>query len=185
MGTGEITRFPHHNSLGGFTLIETMTTLAVASVLLTAAVPPMQDFVTRNRMSTEVNTFIASLYLARSEAVKRMQNVQICPANSDFTACVISEDWEDGWMVYADLDQNGDFDPDVDTILQQNPGLPDRFKITGNQQSFAYDATGKLLALTNGHYDFCDTGDVAQGRRVTVSPEGRVRVNQLTTADCS
>ena len=59
------------NQSKGFTLMETLVTLVIASILVTAAVPAMQDFIVRNRMTAEVNTFMASLTLARSEAVKR------------------------------------------------------------------------------------------------------------------
>lgn len=180
------TQIPRAVQQAGLTLTETMITLAVASILLTAAVPPMQDFITRNRMSTEVNTFIASLHLARSEAVKRMQNIKVCPANPDFTACSGSTDWEGGWMVFLDVNNDNSVTSGSDVVLQQSTSLPDRFKITGNQDSFAYNSVGQLYSPgTNGHYDFCDTGNVAQGRRVTVSREGRVMVTQLTTADCS
>lgn len=162
-----------------------MITLTIASILLTAAVPPMQDFITRNRMSTEVNTFIASLYLARSEAVKRMQNVKICPT-TNYTSCTGDTNWEPGWMVFLDVNNDDIVTPGADVVLQQNPALPSRFKIIGNQQSFAYDSTGKLFNPgTNGNYKFCDTDSVAQARKVTVSREGRVRVDQLTTSGCT
>jgi type IV fimbrial biogenesis protein FimT len=173
MGTGEITRFPRLYLQGGFTLVETMTTLAVASILLTAAVPPMQDFVIRNRMSAEVNTFVASLHLARSEAVKRMQNVSLCPVDDSGNCDASSEDWEQGWKVYYTDNATG-----TDVVLQQNPTLPNRFKIIGNQNTFAYSPTGQLFnSGSNGTYTFCDTGGVAQARDVVVSSEGRVRTS--------
>jgi type IV fimbrial biogenesis protein FimT len=169
----------------GLTLVETMATLAVAAILLTAAVPPMQDFITRNRMSAEVNTFVASTYLARSEAVKRLQNVFLCSSDSSLSGCSDSKDWESGWIVFVDNDNSGGFSTG-DTILQRNAPLPGRFKIQGNQTFFAYDATGKLVnPLTNGHNEFCDTGKVANTREVYWSNEGRVRVDQLSSTGCS
>ena len=69
MAFSEIPRFTQKHRHEGFTLLEVLTSLTVASILLTAAVPAMQDFIIRNRMSTEVNTFLASMYLARSESV--------------------------------------------------------------------------------------------------------------------
>ena len=181
MACNAIERVTQSRRPRGFTLIETLTSVAIASILLTAAVPAMQDFITRNRMSTEVNTFVASSYLARSEAVKRLQKVSLCPVDSTGACDPSSEDWEQGWKVYYTDPATGN-----DVTLQQNPALPSRFKIMGTQSSFAYDPTGQLYNPgTNGHYDFCDTGDVAQGRRVTVSQAGRIRVDQLTTIGCS
>ncbi len=95
MAFNVIPRFMQMHRHAGFTLLEVMTTLAISSILLTAAVPAMQDFIIRNRMSTEVNTFVASLYLARSEAVKRLQNVRLCPT-ANFSSCTGDTDWQGG-----------------------------------------------------------------------------------------
>lgn len=166
----------------GFTLMETLITLVIASILVTAAVPAMQDFIVRNRMTAEVNTFIASLNLARSEAVKRLQNVKVCPANSNFTACIDGTNWQGGWMVFIDKNDDGIVTSGSDVILQRNPALPSRFTISGTQSAFSYDPTGQLYnAGTNGSYTFCDTNNVAQGRIVKVSNVGRVRVIQTST----
>jgi type IV fimbrial biogenesis protein FimT len=179
MAFSEIPRFTQKHRHEGFTLLEVLTSLAVASILLTAAVPAMQDFIIRNRMSAEVNTFVASLYLARSEAVKRLRNVSLCPVKSG-GACDNSKEWEQGWKVYYTDPTTGS-----EIVLQQNPALPGRFKIIGNQSGFGYDPTGQLaVAGTAGSYIFCDTGDVAQARIVVVSGEGRVRT-QLNTTGCS
>lgn len=171
---------------GGLTLVETMITLAVASILLTAAVPPMQDFITRNRMSTEVNAFMAALYLARSEAVKRVQNVKICPANADFSACTGSTDWEGGWMVFVDAADDGVVISGIDTVLEQNPALPARFQIIGGiGRAAAIFRPDGQAAGSNNTFTFCDTGNVANTRKVILSNEGRIRVVQLTAAGCS
>jgi type IV fimbrial biogenesis protein FimT len=190
MGTGEIARFPRLSPQGGLTLVETLTTLAVASILLTAAIPPMQDFVIRTRMSVEVNNFIASTYLARSEAVKRLQNVVLCSSDSAQSSCSGSSDWESGWIVFVDLNNDGAVSAG-EPILQQNSTLPSHFRIIGNQALFSYNSTGKLnnnpiTGLTPaGHNKFCDTDDVANTRNVYLSNEGRVRVDQLSTLGCS
>jgi type IV fimbrial biogenesis protein FimT len=176
MGTSEITRFPRlYYSQGGFTLVETMTTLAVASILLTATVPPMQDFVIRNRMSTEVNTFLASLYLARSEAVKRLQDVSLCPTTTGIS-CDNSNNWDQGWMVYADVDNDNTYSSG-DVVIQQNPRLPDRFKNTGQTGPNANITFNSRGSSNSGSFSFTDTGGVADPRCLTVSSAGRSYVN--------
>jgi type IV fimbrial biogenesis protein FimT len=176
----------------GFTLMESLMAMAVASIVVTAAVPAMQDFIIRNRMTTEVNAFVASLHLARSEAVKRMQNVRLCPTTTDstgkITGCTGIQQWQVGWMVYADMD-NSDTFSSGDVILQQNPALPNRYQINGNQSRVIYDATGKTTSdsggVSNGTFLFCDSGGIAQGRKVVVSREGRVRVDHLASGACA
>lgn len=153
----------------GLTLVETMATLAVAAILLTAAVPPMQDFIIRNRMSTEVNTFIASLYLARSEAVKRIQDVSLCPT-TDGASCDSTTNWHEGWMVYADVDDDNTYSAG-DVIIQQNPKLPDRFTNIPHHVTFiTFNSRGSSNADS---FAFTDTKGVAQSRCVTLSSVGR------------
>ena len=170
---------------GGLTLVEILIILVVVSILLTVAVPPMQNFITRNRMSTEVNTFIASLYLARSEAVKRLHNVKICPT-IDYISCTGDAEWEPGWMVFLDVDDDGSVDAGTDVVLQQNPALPKRFRIIGDRgrPNAEFQPTGQAGG-SNNTFEFCDTGKVANSRKVYLSAKGRVRVEKLSTAGCS
>ena len=172
MAFSEIPRFTRNLRHKGFTLIEVLTSLAVASILLTAAVPAMQDFIIRNRMSTEVNTFMASVYLARSEAVKRLQDVSLCPTSTGI-ACDSSNNWDEGWIVYADLDNDNTYSSG-DVVIQQNPKLPARFTNTGNITFITFNPRGSSNA---GSFNFTDTGGIANPRCLTVSNAGRSYVS--------
>lgn len=154
----------------GLTLIEAMITLAVAAILLTLAVPSLQDFIIRNRMSTEVNNFIAALYVARSEAVKRLRDVSLCPTTTG-TSCAASTDWAQGWMVYADIDNSNDFSPG-DVVIQQNSKMP--FNNIGNITFVTFNSRGSSNA---GSFSFTDTNGVANPRCVTLSSTGRLYVS--------
>ncbi|MEJ2565681.1 MAG: GspH/FimT family pseudopilin [Gammaproteobacteria bacterium] len=179
MGFSENSRFAQKRRERGFTLIEALTSLTVASILVTAAVPALQNFIIRNRMSTEVNSFVGSLYLARSEAVKRLHNVSLCTVDASGNCDASQTDWAHGWKVYYTDPATGN-----PVTLQQTPALPGRFTVNANQSAFAYDPTGKLArAATNGTYVFCDTGNIARPRDVIVSAEGRVRSHVAT--DCT
>lgn len=181
MSCRKLAQQQHSHREGGFTLVEMMTTLVVAGILLASAVPSMQDFITRNRMSIEVNTFVASLNLARSEAVKRIENVSLCPT-TDFNSCSSDPNgWNLGWMVYANNNTGAGFNSGQDIILQRNPSLPSRFTVDGTVNYITYNPTGQA---NGSHYLFCDNDGVAQDRNVVVSPEGRVRV-EVNTGGCS
>src|SRR5690554_1851863 len=76
----------------GFTIIELMVTLVVAAVILMIAVPSFQGLIERSRLTTEANTFGSALQLARSEAVKRGENISLTAGGASFAAgfCVHS-----------------------------------------------------------------------------------------------
>lgn len=92
----------NHN---GFTLIELMTTLLVAAVVLGIGIPAFNQFIATNQMASGVNDLISSLHLARTEAVKRRANVTICPSANpmaDPPACDNAGSFADGWIVFVD-----------------------------------------------------------------------------------
>jgi type IV fimbrial biogenesis protein FimT len=61
----------------GFTLIELMLTLLVMAIVLTLAVPSFTGIIRNTRATTDVNTLVSALQLARSEAVKRGTEVSV------------------------------------------------------------------------------------------------------------
>lgn len=64
--------------IGGFTLVELMVTLAVASILLVIAVPSFRNIMLSSRLDTAANDFVAALNTARMEAIKANASSQFC-----------------------------------------------------------------------------------------------------------
>lgn len=158
----------------GFTLIELMIVLVILAVILGVALPGFTDLRLTNRLKTYANEIVASVYLARSEAIKRNVPISLC-ASTDGTSCAGSGDWEQGWIVLA---------PDG-TVIQSMPGLSAGFKVTSTGgDTLTFQPTG--VANTPSDFKVCrQTPSVGrQERTISVIATGRPTVNTTTAGVC-
>lgn len=88
----------------GFTLIELITTMAIAGILLGVGIPSFLTAVQNNRLSADYREFASALHFARSEAIKRGQNVWVCARRSDDRCATNRNRWSNGWLVFVEPD---------------------------------------------------------------------------------
>ena len=172
----------------GFTLVELVVTLTVLGILTGIAVPQFTEFLRNSRRAATINELVASLTLARSEAVRRGVQVVVCKAVDD-TACVsgAGDTWQAGWLVFINSD--ADSPPVID-------GMPDEpvLKVRTDQAAgyqlrpsslvsdfIVFGADGS--ALQRGSFTYCDTRGAPRARAVVVNPVGRIRLSADTNAD--
>ncbi|WP_267897511.1 GspH/FimT family pseudopilin [Dyella psychrodurans] len=62
----------------GFTVVELMITLAVATILMVVAIPSFNNMINSNRLTTAANELVGALNAARMEAIKRNADTQFC-----------------------------------------------------------------------------------------------------------
>jgi type IV fimbrial biogenesis protein FimT len=94
----------------GFTLVELMVTLTIAAILLMVAVPSFTQMIASSAVSSNVNSFLADMRYARSEAIRRGSEVALCrvtdpdATNPTCLSAQGTDGWVTGWIVFEDLD---------------------------------------------------------------------------------
>ena len=166
----------------GFTLIELMITLIIAGTLFAVGLPSFGSFMERTKITSTTNDYIYSLHKARSEAVKRVTGAGLCPSTNSMAvnaACDDGQPYSDGWIVYADEDNNKAFDAGEE-ILHRIESRADGFVFTApavfaNQIYFNQSGNSVNIAdiPISGTIGITYAGG-SLGRNVIVSANGRV-----------
>ena len=164
-----------------FTLPELLTTLGILTVLTSVGVPGTLQFMDNQQLVTASNILAADLALARSESIKRRQSVLVDNGDGN---------WQSGWQVYVDLNNNGLFD-EGEPILRQAHSLPRNVIAKGNtpvRRYIRYTPSGSshLIggAFQAGTLFICHANGKYAVRQLVVSATGRVRRHKAPPAPC-
>ncbi|MGR9107597.1 MAG: GspH/FimT family pseudopilin [Gammaproteobacteria bacterium] len=163
----------HIMRIRGFTLIELMVTLAVSAMVLSFGVPGFQGLIRDNRMATQYNQFLSALNTTRSEAIKRATRVTICKRNAAGSDCNNAGNWENGWIVFTDLDNDGAVDAN-ENILRVQGALSGNNTLRASNNRVTYNAQGFAVGFNNT-YRLCDFRGPIHARALVLSNNGRVR----------
>lgn len=87
----------------GFTLIDLMIVIILIAIGAALAAPSFSNIIRETRLTTQANNLLASLQLARSEAVSRGIRVTILSSSDT------DQVWEGGWKVFTDWETDNDF----------------------------------------------------------------------------
>lgn len=166
---------------GGFTMIELIVTMSVASILAAIAIPSFVALSQGERRIAEVNDMVLALNYARSEAVK-----QNSPTGVSVTA---NGSWAGGWNVCCSS---------TGTSVNTLPAIDSRSTLSASLAGTApvavtFDSSGAQLPSTGTVlFTFCDSRGAASATAVEVNPRGHIqsggkagfRVDQVTALAC-
>lgn len=158
----------------GMTVIELMTALVVVAILVAIAVPSFKNASLSSRLSASANDLLASVQLARSEAIKRNVAVTLC-ASADGATCAASGGWEQGWVVLT-----------AGAVIQAQQALPADYLVTqtGGTAPLNFQPIG--IGATAATFTVCrNDPDGNQERVVTVRAAGAAYVTRTTVGSCS
>lgn len=155
----------------GVTLVELLVVVVLAAILMSIGVPSYRYVTTSNRMATEIDSLLGDLQYARSEAIREGQYVTVCVAQSTSPAtCAASgtATWQNGWIVFADVNNDGTIDSGDPVLRIQNPysssdtlvASPATSAVTFNRDGFAHLGTATTVitlheSTANADYSRC------------------------------
>lgn len=177
----------------GFTIIEIMIAVLVGSILMAVAIPSFTSIIRNNRLAAVTNTLVASINLARSEAVKRNGVVALCHSTNPDAASPVcsgtSGDWGTGWLVFASNDGSTSFSISNANYTLIKVASVDALDVTIKSNSVAgtsikYRFNGTLDSDNPAAFAVCMESDEATGRQIDVTIIGRPTLQAPPITSC-
>lgn len=171
----------------GFTLVELLVTLTILATLVTLAAPSVAGLVQSGNVASAVNTFLADLRFARSEAIRRGSAVVICrsddaEAASPTCANTSARGWAAGWIVYEERDGTGGLGSG-DRLLRIQAPLSGVDGANSIKNDFTFTSLGRSRAAS-GNVVFGADIPEQRRRKVCIGFTGRARIAADATASC-
>lgn len=106
----------------GFSIYELMTVLAIIAICMSWAFPSFLDAMRTNRVASRTNELVTAINLARTESIRRGNDVFVC-ASGNASTC--AGEWDDGFIIWNDANSNGakDLGDEVLRVVGEQDGL--------------------------------------------------------------
>jgi type IV fimbrial biogenesis protein FimT len=162
----------------GYTLIELMAVLAIASTLLVVAIPMFRTQVQNSQMSAAATDLLSTFMAAKAQAIGRNFPVKVCVSNnaadSDDLDCAETGRWEDGWLTFVDENGNSDLDTGEE-IIQVHPPLAEKITARSNgsglrtlKHSVTYRGNGLTDLRATSELFICNNSNHGISARVLI-----------------
>jgi len=185
-----LSAFTHRSSarrLAGYTLTEVLVVVAIVGILTALAVPNFTQMMQRQKVDSQVSAMVSAMRSARAEAVKRGQQVTLCPTNNpndNLPTCAAGNpDWSKGWVVFVDNGPNlRTLDPG-ETIINVQQAFDGSGGITNaSLNSIVFLPSGLPMGGVQSSFVVLPYGSGAATsplvRNIVLSAPGRVRIDK-------
>lgn len=165
-------------SQSGVTLIELVTSMAIAATLAAVATPSLARMMTHHHTHARVATLTGSLNSARIAAISLRTPVTMCPS-ADGLTCRTDSNWSEGWLTYQDPHrQNQPQSAQAILTYTHNSAAAVNVHSSLARQRVRYQPTG-WSSGTNLTLRACDAAGALLAE-VIVNNAGRVRSQRPT-----
>ena len=95
-------------------MIEVMVVMTIIAIMLVVGVPAMGEYVADQRVRTTASDIASDIALARAKAIETSRRVYIQK---------LGVNWNNGWRIYADLNDNAAYDNGIDLEIKRFDGF--------------------------------------------------------------
>lgn len=129
----------------GLTVIELIVVLAIMAIVTSAALPGFHGVIDGYRVRRAIEDLTATIYLARTEAIKRGGEVILRKATPAGCAGSSSNaQWECGWIVFVDLNNNNLLDGNESVVHASPIATGVNIRFTSNHAVMPVDRWGQF-----------------------------------------
>lgn len=189
--TSYITHLPlRPAAMHGFSAVEWMVVAAIFAVLAFLAAPSFTSMIESWRVQQTAKLLQSTLSYARSEAIKRGGRVSIQKIANPTHGCTSASgnrDWDCGWMVCNDLDNDGVCNADEPVLQRVDAPAGVRVTRNGGGASIKFNRWG----LVNGAWPGFTLVPLGKNtshpgaRGVCMGSGGRIRVIPQESIPCT
>jgi type IV fimbrial biogenesis protein FimT len=162
----------------GFTIIETLVSLAILLSLIAIGVPSLNNFIVYTRVDNEIFTLHRLILIARNTAISANSKVTLCPLDSNGQC---KNSWHKELSVFIDINNNKIYEPSLDEQLIAHKDaikVGDKLQYGKTRIGLTYAATGHLAGWgQNATFSYCPKGHNDKNRGIVVATSGRAYVS--------
>ncbi|SEL73906.1 type IV fimbrial biogenesis protein FimT [Pseudoxanthomonas sp. GM95] len=155
-----------------------MVVVLVLAILTTIALPSFKSVIQQSRLTTQTNSLVAGLALARSEAIRTVQASGLCPS-SDGSSC--SASWSGGWLVWDDTNGDGALSSG-ETVVRFQAADSNLTLSATSGAVVGFDSRGRRASSTDQSLSLqvakCTIGATGLKRTIAIAATGSVKVTQ-------
>ena len=143
----------------GVSLFELIVVVAIVALATAIGAPGFGNSMKNARVASAAAEAHVSFSLARNTAIARNRNVVACNSKNPTAAspsCAGGTQWESGWLVFVDENQNNAFDDGTDELIEQHAKLAGKVYARYTRNSVVRFQPNGMATGTNGGLRICD-----------------------------
>ena len=166
----------------GFSLIELIITMSIASVLISYALPSFLDLKSNKALMNERDRLTVSFAYARTYAITQQKQVVVCPSLSG-NDCDNQSNWYQGWIVFDDANMDKKLNNNEKLLQFENPMDSSVIATSSSFRSKVRFNNVGFSPGTNLSINFCDKRGAEFAQAIIINNAGRIKQSKPISAN--